>query len=40
MGYPFDRPIGGSIADAVASTPSMAMRDVRIRCTTERPVGA
>ena len=39
MGYPFDRPFAGSIADAVAAEPSMTMRDVRIRCTTERPSG-
>jgi tyrosinase len=40
MGYPFERRIEGSIANAVAATPSMTVRDLRIRCTTERPVGA
>lgn len=40
MGYPFDRKFEGSIEDAVAATPSMAMRDLRIRCTTQRPPGA
>ncbi len=39
MGYPFDRPIQGSIENAVAQAPNMAMRDVRVRCTTQRPTG-
>lgn len=39
MGYPFDRKFDGSIEAAVAAAPSMAMRDLRIRCTTQRPAG-
>ena len=37
MGYPFDRPIPGYIRSAIRDEPSMAMRDLKIRCTTERP---
>lgn len=40
MGYPFDRAFVGSTAETIASMPNMAMRDLRIRCTTQRPVGA
>jgi tyrosinase len=39
MGCPFDRPIQGSIENAVAEAPNMAMRELRIRCTTQRPTG-
>jgi hypothetical protein len=37
MGYPFDRPFAGTIEDAIAGHASMAMRDVQIRCATQRP---
>jgi tyrosinase len=37
MGYPFDHPISGYILSAIRDQPSMAMRDVSIRCTTTRP---
>jgi tyrosinase len=37
MGYPFDRPIPGYIRSAIGHQPSMAMRDLNIRCTTVRP---
>lgn len=40
MGYPFDRPFADSVEDALAVAPGMAMRDLRIRCTTQRPQGA
>jgi hypothetical protein len=40
MGYPFDRKFDSSIESAVAANPSMGMRDLRIRCTTQRPPGA
>ena len=39
MGYPFDRPIDGYIRSAIRDEPSMAMRDLSIRCTTPRPPG-
>jgi hypothetical protein len=37
MGYPFDRPFASPIADTMASAPSMAAIDLRIRCENERP---
>jgi len=40
MGYPFDRPFDGSVEAMLAAAPGMTMRDVRIRCTTQRPQGA
>lgn len=40
MGYPFDRPFAGPVEATLAAAPGMAMRDLRIRCTTQRPQGA
>ncbi len=37
MGYPFDRRIPGYIRSVIRDEPSMAMRDVNVRCTTVRP---
>jgi tyrosinase len=37
MGYPFDRPFDGGVEPAIAAAPSMALRDVSIRCATQRP---
>ncbi len=39
MGYPFDRDIHGYIRSTIRNEPSMAIRDVNIRCTTVRPTG-
>jgi tyrosinase len=37
MGYPFDRPFAGTIADTIAASPSMTSTGVTIRCQTLRP---
>jgi hypothetical protein len=37
MGYPFDRPFAEPIPQALAAHPSAALREIAIRCETERP---
>jgi len=37
MGYPFDRLLGLGVAETIEREPSMTMRDVTIRCVTQRP---